>query len=575
MSSQDYSFDLGSYRRRVTTRSDESQAWFDRGLVWAYAFNHEESASCFERAIQADASCAMAYWGLAYTVGPNYNKPWSYFDDKDLAAVVGRGHRAAKLAEANLDGITPVEQALVKAVQFRYPAEKPAGGDDACDHWNQGFADAMEEVHREFPDDLDVITLYVDAVMNLNPWNLWDLKTSTPVEGARTLEMQALLDRALTLDGALQHPGLLHMYIHLMEMSPSPESALPIADHLRGLVPDGGHLHHMPTHLDVLCGQYREAIRWNSDAIVADEKFLSSAGPLNFYTLYRSHDYHFRVYAAMFAGQFQVAIDTVQRLESSIPKSLLQVESPPMADWLEAFLTLRAHVLIRFGRWDDLIALELPEDQKLYCMTTAITHYAKGVACAASGRVEQAEEQRRLFRLAVKQVQPSRTLFNNKCSDILKVAEEMLDGELQYRLGNFDAAYEHLRRAIDLEDNLPYDEPWGWMQPTRHAYGALLLEQGYVEKALDVYMADLGMTDALPRTLRHPNNVWALHGVHECLVKLGRESEAKDLEEQLSTAVAAADVPVHASCFCRLETEGHCKGASASNSACKAGSDCA
>ncbi|KAJ4252620.1 hypothetical protein NW757_006062 [Fusarium falciforme] len=565
MSTQDYIFDLGSYHRRITSRNDDAQTWFDRGLIWAYAFNHEESASCFERAIKADSNCAMAYWGLAYCVGPNYNKPWSYFDEKDLAAVVQRGHEAAKLAEANTDGITPVEKALIKAVQYRYPAKKPEGA-EACVHWNQGFADAMEEVHKEFPDDLDVITLYVDAVMNLHPWNMWDLKTCEPTEGARTIEMKNLLGHALTLDGALKHPGLLHMYIHLMEMSPSPESALPIADHLRGLVPDGGHLHHMPTHLDVLCGQYEQAITSNSDAIVADERFLSQAGPINFYTLYRAHDYHFRVYAAMFAGKYQVAIETVERLESSMPKSLLQVESPPMADWLEAFLTLRAHVLIRFGRWEDLVNLELPEDQQLYCMTTAITHYAKGVAFAASGRVKEAEDQRRLFQDAAQKVAPSRTLFNNTCSDILQVAEAMLDGELEYRLGHFDAAYEHLRKAIDREDNLPYDEPWGWMQPTRHAYGALLLEQGHVEKALEVYMADLGMTDTLPRALRHENNVWALHGVHECLLKLGRESEAKELEGKLSAAVAAADVPVHASCFCRLETQSKCK----SSGACKA-----
>ncbi|KAF5001960.1 hypothetical protein FDECE_10762 [Fusarium decemcellulare] len=558
MSAQDYVFDLGSYHRRITG-NDESQIWFDRGLIWAYAFNHEESASCFQRAIDCDARCAMAYWGLAYCIGPNYNKPWSFFDEKDLKTVVERGHRAAKLAEANLTGITPVEQALVKAVQHRYPAEKPPGS-DACVHWNQSFADAMEQVYNEFPDDLDVITLYVDAVMNLNPWNMWDLKTSKPTEGARTLEMKSLLDRALTMDGALKHPGLLHMYIHLMEMSPSPESALPVADHLRGLVPDGGHLHHMPTHLDVLCGQYEQAIKSNSDAIVADEKFLSKAGPLNFYTLYRAHDYHFRVYAAMFAGKSQVAFETVERLESSMPKSLLQVESPPMADWLEAFLTLRAYILIRFGRWEDIINLELPDDQQLYCMTTAITHYAKGVAFAASGRVKEAEDQRHLFQSTAKKVLPSRTLFNNTCSDILKVAEAMLDGELEYRIGNFEAAYEHLRKAIHLEDNLPYDEPWGWMQPTRHAYGALLLEQGHVEKALEVYMADLGTTDALPRALRHENNVWALHGAHECLMKLGRESEARNIEAKLSAAVAAADVPVKASCFCRLETDGQCKG---------------
>ncbi|KAH6973660.1 hypothetical protein BKA56DRAFT_592246 [Ilyonectria sp. MPI-CAGE-AT-0026] len=548
----DYGYDLGTYHRQVTAATDDSQTWFDRGLVWAYAFNHEESVVCFERAIKSDASCAMAYWGLAYSVGPNYNKQWSFFDDTDLGIAVGRGYNAAQLALANMAHVTPVEQALIKALQFRYPQEQPAPN---CGAWNQGFADAMGTVYAAFVDDLDVITIYVDALMNLTPWQLWDLRTGEPTEGARTPEIKAIVDRALTLQGALQHPGLLHMYIHLMEMSPSPESALPVANHLRGLVPDGGHLHHMPSHLDVLCGRYQEAIASNAQASVADEKFLSRAGPLNFYTLYRSHDYHFSVYAAMFAGKYKVAIDTVAKVEASIPKSLLQVESPPMADWLEAFLTLRAHVAIRFGRWEDIIDLELPEDQTLYSMTTAILHYAKGVAFAATGRVPEADDQRALFKQAVTRVQASRTLFNNTCQDILGVAEAMLDGEIEYRRGNFDAAYEHLRQAMHREDNLPYDEPWGWMQPTRHAYGALSLEQGHVEQALEAYMADLGMDDTLSRALQHKNNVWALHGVHECLRKLGRTDAAKEVEGALAEAVAMADVPITASCFCRLETE--------------------
>ncbi|KAK7403844.1 hypothetical protein QQX98_010390 [Neonectria punicea] len=548
----DYAYDLGAYHRRVTTASALGQTWFDRGLVWAYAFNHEEAVACFERVIAADAGCAMAHWGLAYAVGPNYNKQWSFFDDADRAAAVERGFGAARQALACAAGAEPVERALIRALQARYPQARPAAD---CGAWNRGFAEAMGAVYAEFPEDLDVVSIYVDALMNLTPWQLWDLRSGKPAVGARTLEIKAVVDRALALDGALRHPGLLHMYIHLMEMSPSPESALPVADHLRGLVPDGGHLNHMPSHLDVLCGQYQQAIASNSQAITADEKFLDNAGPVNFYTLYRSHDYHFRVYAAMFAAQSQVAFDTVARLESSIPKSLLQVESPPMADWIEAFLTLRAHVYIRFGRWDDIIGLDLPEDQSLYSTTTAILHYAKGVAFAATGRVQEAQDQQILFRSAVQRVQPSRTLFNNTCVDILAIAESMLAGELEYRRGNFTAAYQHLREAIHKEDNLPYDEPWGWMQPTRHAYGALLLEQGHVEEALEVYRADLGMGDELPRALQHRNNVWALHGVHECLRKLGRTAEAGEVEGLLATAVAMADVPIKASCFCRLETE--------------------
>ncbi|KAH6888141.1 hypothetical protein B0T10DRAFT_489623 [Thelonectria olida] len=548
----DYEFDLGTYHRQVTTSNENSQTWFTRGLIWAFAFNHEESVICFERAISADPGCAMAYWGLAYSVGPNYNKQWAFFDEKDLVAAVSRGYHAAQSALANVANATPVEKALVKAIQARYPQERPALN---CETWNQGFAKEMEAVYREFPDDLDVITVYADALMNLTPWQLWDLKTGEPSEGARTLEIKSVLDHGLTLDGALKHPGLLHMYIHLMEMSPSPESALPVADHLRGLVPDGGHLHHMPTHLDVLCGQYEQAIQSNTQASVSDEKFLAKEGPLNFYTLYRAHDYHFCVYAAMFAGKLDVALRTTERLEASMPGELLQVESPPMADWLEAFVTLRAHVLIRFGRWDDIVALPLPDDQRLYSMTTAILHYAKGVAFAATGRIDDAAAQRSLFRNAVERVQPSRTLFNNTCSDILGVAAAMLDGELEYRRGNFDAAYGHLRTAIRREDTLPYDEPWGWMQPTRHAYGALLLEQGHVESALDVYMADLGLSSELPRALQHRNNVWALHGAHECARKLGRGELVEELAGPLARAVAVADVPVRASCYCRVKTE--------------------
>ncbi|MBE3047588.1 hypothetical protein IMZ48_34760, partial [Candidatus Bathyarchaeota archaeon] len=246
----EYPFDLGTYSRPISTKNSTAKTWFDRGLIWTYSFNHEEAASCFAKAIAADELCPMAYWGLAYCLGPNYNKPWGFFDDKDLADVVRRGHGAATLALENLAYTTPVEEALVRAVQYRYPEWEPTG---ECEAWSKGFADAMGDVYRRFPDDFDVITVYADTMMNLNPWNLWDLKTGKPVDGARTLEIKSILDRALTLDGALRHPGILHMYVHLMEMSPTPEAALPAADHLRDLVPDGGHLQHMPSPLDVLC----------------------------------------------------------------------------------------------------------------------------------------------------------------------------------------------------------------------------------------------------------------------------------------------------------------------------------
>ena len=339
-----------------------------------------------------------------------------------------------------------------------------------------------------------------------------------------------------------------------MEMSPTPEKALAVADRLPGLVPDAGHLHHMPSHLDVLCGDYRRVVSGNSDAIKADEKYLRRAGAMNFYTLYRSHNYHFKIYGAMFLGQSGTALETAAQLEASIPEELLRVQSPPMADWLEGFLAMRVHVLIRFGRWTDILALPMPSDPELYCVTTAMLHYARAVAYSATGATTEAEAERELFRHAVERVPRTRMLFNNTCRDILAIASAMLDGELDYRKGAYDAAFACLERSIELDDNLPYDEPWGWMQPTRHAYGALLLEQGRTEEAEAVYRADLGLDHTLPRTLQHPGNVWALHGFHECLVQLGRTAEARIVTQQLTLATALADVPVEASCFCRLKT---------------------
>jgi tetratricopeptide (TPR) repeat protein len=342
------------------------------------------------------------------------------------------------------------------------------------------------------------------------------------------------------------------MYIHLMEMSPRPERALRAADWLRNLVPDGGHLRHMPTHIDVLCGDYRSVVASNSAAIAADERFAAREGAMNFYTLYRAHDYHFKIYGAMFLGQSETALEAADELAAALPGELLRVEVPPMADWLEGFVPMKLHALIRFGRWQEIIDTPLPEDPVLYSATTAMTHYAKGVAFAATGRLDEADDQRRLFAAAVARVPDSRTVFNNTCLDILAVAGAMLDGEIDYRACKIDAAFAHLRRAIELDDGLPYDEPWGWMQPTRHAYGALLLEQGRVEEAEAVYRADLGLDDTLPRANQHPGNVWSLHGYHECLVRLGKTEQARIIRQQLDLAQAQADVPIKASCACRL-----------------------
>jgi len=341
------------------------------------------------------------------------------------------------------------------------------------------------------------------------------------------------------------------MYIHVMEMSPFPERALKAADALRDLVPDLGHLRHMPSHIDVRVGNYHDAVIANDKAIAVDRKYLAEEGAINLYTLSRIHNFHFKIYAALFLGQYHSALDSAIELIDTTPEELLRVESPAMADWMEAYVGMKAHVFIRFGKWSEIIAEPLPTDEKLYCMTTAIWHYAKTIAYAATGDVKSAESQRDLFNLASRKVPKTRFLFNNSCIDLLAIAKQMLNGEIEYRKTNYDQAFAHLRAAVRLDDNLKYDEPWGWMQPARHALGALLLEQNHIEEATSVYRADLGLDDTLVSTSQHPDNLWSLHGYVECLLKTGNIKDAKTMKKRLDLAGARADVTVNASCYCR------------------------
>jgi tetratricopeptide (TPR) repeat protein len=544
-------YDLGAHGRRVSTTSADAQTWFDRGLNWVYGFNHREGVKCFETAVEHDPECPMAHWGVAYAAGPNYNKQWERFDPIELANTFALTHDSAQRALSLLDKATPPEQALIRALQVRYPTSEPV---DDFQPLYDDYADAMREVYRSYPEDMDVVALFADALMCRTPWQLWDLRSGEPMPGASTLEVAEVLERALNSPEGRRHPSVVHMYIHLMEMSPYPEKALRAADWLRGLVPDAGHLEHMPTHIDVLCGHYHNVVTSNHAAIVADRKYVEENGAVNYYTLYRVHNYHFKIYGAMFLGQYEIAIETCDEMVETIPRELLEWQSPPMAEWLEAFIPMEMHVFIRFGKWQEIIDTPLPEDQELFCVTTSVIHYAKGVAYAATGQIVEAEEQKRLFQEAVSRVPDTRYLHNNCYLDILEIAAAMLDGELEYRKGNFEAAFAHIRRSVQLEDDLEYDEPWAWMQPSRHALGALLLEQGHIEEAAQVYREDLGFDPAIPRAYQHPENAWALHGYHECLIRLGRYEEAAIIKQRLDLAAARADVPIHASCYCRMAT---------------------
>jgi tetratricopeptide (TPR) repeat protein len=542
-------YQLGGYHRPIETPSPQAQLWFDRGLIWAYAFNHGEAVDCFERALDLDPDLAIARWGIAYAIGPNYNKAWDAFDPVDLSASLARAR--AELAGAANGRASAVERDLIAALRARYPTADP-DDTDALLAGNSAYADAMAALAEAYPDDIDVAALAADALVNVTAWALWDTGTGAPAPGSRVLQAKRILDDALRTPAGREHPGVLHLYLHTMEMSAAPEEALPAANLLRDLVPDAGHLQHMPSHIDVLCGDYRSSVTSNLSAVQADRRFVEREGPLNFYSLYRAHNLHFVVYSAMFQGQSQVALAAADELAQQLTPELLSVPSPPMSDWLEAFVPLRIHVLIRFGRWDDLIAEPLPADVNLYCTTSATIHYGRGVAHAAKGQLAQAHAERDAFTEAYSRIPDSRYLFNNTSRDILAVAGAMLDGEITYRETHFDEAFDHLRRAIALSDALPYDEPWGWMQPPRHAYGALLLEQGHVELAAKVYAADLGIDATLGRPCQHPGNVWSLHGYHECLQRLGRTAEAAAIGRQLELAEAHADVPILASCACRL-----------------------
>ncbi|MEM8743806.1 MAG: tetratricopeptide repeat protein [Pseudomonadota bacterium] len=542
-------FDLGPYSRRITTVSEDAQLWFDRGLNWLYCYNHAEATACFHRAIEADPTCAMAHWGAAYALGPNYNLPWHLYDPKGRAAALGAAYDALQGALEQASNASSAEAALIEALKARYPQREPI---DDMMPWNRAFTAQMRSVFEANRDDPDVRTVFVESIMNETPWKMWDLETGGVAEDAGTEEARTVLEAAFDgLPGAWDHPGLLHLYVHLMEMSPFPEKALRQSDRLRTIMPDGGHLIHMPTHIDVQCGYYRDTLVYNQKALAADRKFLAYAKSPGVYFVYVIHNFHFAIYGAMFLGQYGPAMAAAEELIATVPEDLLRVESPPMGDFLEGYLAMKQHVMVRFGRWQEIIDQDLPKDPDLYCATTAMMLYAKTVAHSALGNVTEAEAHKTHFIEAKGRVAEGRRVHNNTVTDLLEVAEAMLEGELEYRKGNYDTAYDHLRRSVALDDALPYDEPWGWMQPARHALGALLLEQGHIDEAEAIYRADLGLDSSLSRARQHLENVWSLHGLHECLVQRGATVEAAMVKQRFDLAQARADVPIKASCFCR------------------------
>jgi len=562
MADSDY-YDLGGHSWPQAGLSEEAQRWFDRALNWTYGYNHLEAVRCFDRCLAAQPGCAMAEWGAAYALGPNYNAPWNTMAEGAMKEMRHRAAAALGMAKS------PLEVALTTALMLRYPQDSMQGSN--VQEWDMSFADAMVKVAEEYADSADVQALAAEALMCITPWNLWDLKAGGPAPPpARTLEALRLLERACTTvksRGQPPHPGLCHLFIHLLEMSPYPERALPHSDALVEMATGTGHLTHMPTHVYILCGEYYSAMLWNDRAAAADRQFLKREGDLTFYTLYCAHNVHFKMYAAMFLGHYGRAMEAVHEMEDLLPERLLRQPTPagfPFVNIGDAFIALRYHVWVRFGRWQEILSHPLPQDAELYCATACTAHYARSLAHAlgATPDLTLAEEERQAFEEAFASVPEDwqgvpglgRRLHNNTCRDILSVARKVLEGELAYQHGRHDEAFELLREAGRLESSPPegrmaYDEPWGFMQPSRHALGALLLEQNRLAEAEAAYREDLGLDPGVPRPHQHPDNVWALHGLCEALRRQDRPEEA--LERRLRLAAARADVEIAASCFCR------------------------
>lgn len=544
-----YPFNLGTYSRHIKTDSAEAQTWFDRGLNWMYGYNWEEAENCFARALNHDPFCAMAHWGIAYSLGPNYNKPWPRFRPDERSTHLARAQTSLRKALKLVDGTSEVEYDLIDALTLRYQTSDPA---DIGPKWNDDYANAMRLVHMRHSNDVDVTALFVEAMMNRTPWRMWDHKADEPVAGADTVECRNVLEAGISknrAEGLAPHPGLWHLYVHLMEMSPTPELALPVADELRTLVPDAGHLAHMPTHIYVQCGDYRSVVDWNNAAIVQDERYWEYAGARNTYSRTRAHDYHTKLFGAMLLGDFGAAMSAVEGLERTIPATLV-TDGTFQADWLEPYMSVRTHALVRFGKWPELIAEPVPVNPEQFTMTTAMNYYGKGIAYAALKQPDEARGAQEQFEYWAERVPEGSFLHAVPCREVLKVGRLMLAGELAYHRGEHDDAFKHLRAAAEVEDELPFDEPWAWMMPSRHALGALLLEQDHVEEAAQVYEADLGLTDDVIRANQHPSNVWALLGLHTCYERLGKVERARLIKGERDRALARADVSLGSSCFC-------------------------
>ena len=511
---------LGTFHRQVTA-SPEAQRYFDQGMRFLWAFNHDEATRSFAKAAEIDPACASCYWGVALTVGPNYNVPGMAEPRARVA------FEALHQAQESAVHASAVEQALIEALRARYPNAQPLDPSNLTPVLT-AYAGAMRKVAVRFPDDLDVQTLCAESEMNVHAWKLWTPE-GQPVQG--TPEIEARLEAVLRRDP--NHPGANHYYIHTMEASPDPGKAIAAAERLGGMMPAAGHLEHMPAHIMQRVGRYEDAAAANRRAVAADQAYFKATAAPDYYAMYLAHNYSFLAFSAAMEGRKAEALAAVQSVAQAVPVDMLLAMGD--SGWN---LTQQYAALVRFGLWDELIALEAPD--KRAPGLTAGWLYGRGVALAARGRV--ADAQQALNQLeALAAATPADAMAGlNTLRGVLAVAGSVVAARIAATGGRTDEAIADLERAVAAEDRLAYNEPADWYFPARHLLGAELLIAGRAAEAERVYREDLE---------RNPANGWALYGLAAALRAEGRKAAAAATERQFARAWERADVRLPASAF--------------------------
>ena len=514
---------LGTHTRKITTTSPEAQAYFNQGLRLIYAFNHDEAARAFAKAVQLDPACASCYWGAGEALGPNYNMPAMTERWKVL-------WEAVRAAKQNAAHATPVEQALIGALAKRYKGPEPVGA-DAMQPFNIAYANAMRDVARQFPQDDDVQVFFAEALMTANPWKLWT------VDGKPTLgtdEIVATLETVLARNP--QHPGANHYYIHAIEASSHPEKALASAERLPGLIPGAGHIVHMPSHIFQRVGRYADAAAANRAAVLVDLAYMDRAKPpaWSYYGgMYLAHNYQFLAYAAAMQGRAAESLQATRTMRATLPDAVLHMGMG--LDWYAAEVYFSME---RFGRWNELLSEPAP-DPTLIGLTAAY-HYARTAAFAVTGKLDKAIAEKTKLDALAATVPASAPAGLNTVKDMVAVASLVASARIATAQGKADQAIAALREAVVKEDALAYDEPADWFVTVRHLLGAQLLKSGKATDAEAVYREDLQ---------RHPNNGRALYGLAQALKAQNKSEEAVAIDKQISQAWKNADVKLTTSAF--------------------------